>query len=627
MKTTVVFHLSISLIVGMSDSSSDDEVGPRFVPPPPEDVGPQGPEEPPVKKRIIDQVFKSDSIPTAELYEFSYMHRDIVTHVLCSTETEFVITISADDGIVKFWKKQAVGIEFVKSFDCECPIVDGAISVNGRELAIVSTDSRLRLFDIESFNLIGMVSTKYVADCNKLCFVSGQDAVTSVVAVTSRNSGSVVLLDLQSLLTDPKAYQPRDVYCVHESPVALIKYCSALNVVVSIDNEGFIEVWNPESLEFPPSIASSKFDTDLFELKKDTASAVSLAVSNQHFAIMTNLGFLKIFRVSDCKLVRAFDETIDSLLVAQSDPLQQKVHLDARDLAARIEREQSVQTAASTMDSMTFDESGDILVFSTLVGIKVLNWKQNKLLTVLGRVESSERFMHVTLYQGRPKLRLLQLTGSAGPVMETDPTIVATSFEKDRFFLFTKRLPTESRDVFNEAAKGKSNLAAKSAQKKRHVPATRATIYTTMGDISIELFPKECKRTVENFATHARNGYYDSVIFHRVIKNFMIQTGDPRGDGTGGTSIWGKDFEDEFHGNLRHDKPFMVSMANTGAPNTNGSQFFITTAPAPWLDNKHTLFGRVLQGIEVVKAIEEQETDDNDKPRDVDVRILSIKIA
>lgn len=102
-----------------------------------------------------------------------------------------------------------------------------------------------------------------------------------------------------------------------------------------------------------------------------------------------------------------------------------------------------------------------------------------------------------------------------------------------------------------------------------------------MGDIFIILFPEECPKTCENFLTHAKNGYYNSVIFHRVIKGFMVQTGDPLGDGTGGESIWGSHFEDEFSANLNHEKPFMVSMANAG-PNTNGSQFFITTAPATW---------------------------------------------
>lgn len=105
-----------------------------------------------------------------------------------------------------------------------------------------------------------------------------------------------------------------------------------------------------------------------------------------------------------------------------------------------------------------------------------------------------------------------------------------------------------------------------------------AVLHTTMGDIHMKLFGKECPKTVENFCVHSRNGYYNGHIFHRVIKGFMIQTGDPTGTGTGGQSIWTEDFADEFHSNLRHDRPYTVSMANAG-PNTNGSQFFVTTLP------------------------------------------------
>ncbi|CAE6531240.1 unnamed protein product, partial [Rhizoctonia solani] len=108
---------------------------------------------------------------------------------------------------------------------------------------------------------------------------------------------------------------------------------------------------------------------------------------------------------------------------------------------------------------------------------------------------------------------------------------------------------------------------------------------------------------VENFVGHAKSGYFEGVIFHRVIKKFMIQTGDPLGDGTGGTSIWGREFEDEFSPAVKHDRPYTLSMANAG-PNTNGSQFFITTAATSWLDGKHVVFGEVVKGLEVVKAME-----------------------
>ncbi len=146
-----------------------------------------------------------------------------------------------------------------------------------------------------------------------------------------------------------------------------------------------------------------------------------------------------------------------------------------------------------------------------------------------------------------------------------------------------------------------------------------------MGEIHIRLYPKECPKTVENFVTHAKNKYYDNIIFHRVIRNFMIQTGDPEGTGCGGESIWGEDFEDEFNESLKHDRPFVVSMANSG-PNTNGSQFFITCVPTPWLDNKHTVFGRVEKGMDVVQAIEKVQTDEHQRPL-VDVKLYTIKIV
>ena len=150
-----------------------------------------------------------------------------------------------------------------------------------------------------------------------------------------------------------------------------------------------------------------------------------------------------------------------------------------------------------------------------------------------------------------------------------------------------------------------------------------AIIHTTMGDIHIRLFPEYAPKAVENFTAHAQNGYYNGCIFHRVIKGFMIQTGDPLGDGTGGASIWGHEFEDEFNRNLRHDRPFTVSMANCG-PNTNGSQFFITTTPQAHLDNKHTIFGRVTLGTDTVLSISRVNTNRLDRPLS-DVKIVNIQ--
>eukprot|EP00595_Chromulina_sp_UTEXLB2642_P002870 CAMPEP_0196763934 /NCGR_PEP_ID=MMETSP1095-20130614/5042_1 /TAXON_ID=96789 ORGANISM="Chromulina nebulosa, Strain UTEXLB2642" /NCGR_SAMPLE_ID=MMETSP1095 /ASSEMBLY_ACC=CAM_ASM_000446 /LENGTH=218 /DNA_ID=CAMNT_0042118221 /DNA_START=248 /DNA_END=901 /DNA_ORIENTATION=- len=205
----------------------------------------------------------------------------------------------------------------------------------------------------------------------------------------------------------------------------------------------------------------------------------------------------------------------------------------------------------------------------------------------------------------------------------TDPTLFCTSFKKRRFYCFSNREPDESkepRDVFNEKPTEDERVAT-SLDKLFQNLGKEAIIHTTYGDIEIKLFYTDCPKTIENFCTHSKNGYYNNVIFHRVIKGFMIQTGDPKGDGTGGESIWGEEFEDEIVKTLKHDRPFTVSMANAG-PGTNGSQFFITTVPTPWLDNKHTVFGRVTKGYEVVTKIENAKVGKADRPFDP-IKILN----
>jgi peptidylprolyl isomerase len=131
-----------------------------------------------------------------------------------------------------------------------------------------------------------------------------------------------------------------------------------------------------------------------------------------------------------------------------------------------------------------------------------------------------------------------------------------------------------------------------------------AILKTTSGDIEIKLRPDIAPNAVKNFVGHINSGYYNGVIFHRVIKNFMIQSGDPTGTGRGGESIWKKDFKDEFKKNVVFDKSGILAMANRGS-NTNGSQFFITTVPTSWLNGKHTIFGYVARkSMKIVRKIE-----------------------
>jgi len=267
------------------------------------------------------------------------------------------------------------------------------------------------------------------------------------------------------------------------------------------------------------------------------------------------------------------------------------------------------------------------------VGTKVINTVTNKCQKVLGK-DDGFRPINLALYQGAPKRKgvmTVEMAASANPLLEEgeerDPIIFATGWGKSRFYMFTNdsSVSKSERDIFNEKpltinpAGSDGGLLAK----KSDVLPTACVMHTTVGDIHLRLYPEHAPKTVENFTKHAKNGYYNGTIFHRVIRKFMIQGGDPLGDGTGGTSIWDREFEDEISEHLKHDKPYTLSMANAG-PNTNGSQFFITTEKAQWLDGKHTVFGRAVQGLDVVHRIENVRTF-KDKPEG-DIEIVSITV-
>ncbi|OBZ73057.1 Peptidyl-prolyl cis-trans isomerase cyp15 [Grifola frondosa] len=281
-----------------------------------------------------------------------------------------------------------------------------------------------------------------------------------------------------------------------------------------------------------------------------------------------------------------------------------------------------------------WDKSGAFVLYPTLLGIKVIN-------TVTNRATSGQR-------QDSTMVEFDAISGSsceersndcavasANPLLAEksvwDPTLVCTGYKRQRFYMFTRMEPEDDksgdRDIFNECLTHEEQTVASSAPALMGAPsplANAATIHTMFGDMHLRLFPQQAPKAVENFVGHARSGYYEGVIFHCVIPKFMIQTGDPLGNGTGGTSIWGRKFEDEFSDDLKHDRPYTVSMANVG-PNTNGSQFFITTNATPWLDKKHTIFGHVLSELEVVHAIENVKTNKMDKPFD-DIKIVNIDV-
>jgi len=340
---------------------------------------------------------------------------------------------------------------------------------------------------------------------------------------------------------------------------------------------------------------------------------------------------VRVFHFLTGKLYRVYDESLAILnnLQKQDDS---PYKLDPIDFGRRMAVEREIEQAgdSAAICNVVFDESSNFIIYPTMIGVKIVNLFSNTVVRVLGKVENSARFLFVSLYQGRTEGDIMM--DNKKKDAQYDPIVFCSAYKKQRFYMFSRREPVEpegesmgetGRDVFNEKPTKEEHISAQPSSRQL---GRTATVHTTMGDIHIKLFPDECPKTVENFTVHSRNGYFNGLIFHRVIKGFMVQTGDPLGDGTGGTSIWGHDFEDEFHRALRHDRAGTVSMANAG-PNTNGSQFFITTTACARLDNKHTVFGRVIKGMDVVQELEKLRTDKTDKPLPPEPKIINIKIV
>lgn len=421
---------------------------------------------------------------------------------------------------------------------------------------------------------------------------------------------------------------------VHRFPVVAMAFNDAYDCVISADETGMIEYWRPNApFDKPDNVFELKSTTNLFIFKKSKSVPSSITISPSGHQFVT-FSFpdrqVRVFDFPTGKLYRSYDESITTLTEMQQAGTA-LYKLEEIEFGRRIAIEKGLENPATmTKINVVFDESGHFVMYGSIIGIKCINTFTNRVVRVYGKDEPF-RALNLAIYQGQPQKKgvvTVSMAASANPLLqeaeERDPMLVSTGFAKLRFYLFTNEteVSKSSRDVQNEKPVGAREDAAAAAAKPT-ATGTTAVLHTTLGDIHLRLFPSAAPKTVENFVTHSRNGYYNNTIFHRVIRKFMIQAGDPLGDGTGGESIWGGEFEDEFS-TLRHDKPYTLSMANAG-PNTNGSQFFITTEKTPWLDGKHTIFGRAVKGLDVVHKIENVKTY-KEKPEE-DVKIVSISIT
>nr|KAJ3417924.1 Peptidyl-prolyl cis-trans isomerase cyp15 [Polyrhizophydium stewartii] len=597
------------------------------------------------KQRTLEhEALYLGALPSTDMYEVSLMHRDVVNFVFVASRSDFILTTSVD-GHVKFWKKTDKGVEFVKHFRAHLgAIVAAAVSHDGTLFATAGVDKGLKIFDVVNFDMINMIKLPCLP--NALAWVYRQGDARALLACSDKESSAIHLFDGRGGVTPLCTLD-----AVHAAPISIMRFNPLANTVVSVDEGGQIEYWVPEPDSLggfthpsPPAVAwELKSQTDLYEFKKAKTTPTCLEFSPDYSKFVT-FGFddrqVRIFNFRTGKLMRKYDESMS--VASEMQQAGTAIHrLDDMEFGRRLAVERDIEKTrggqAATANAV-FDESGNFVIYPTLIGIKVVNIRSNKVTRLIGKSET-QRFMNIALYQGAPKKKAivnLTMAASENPLHKeaeaTDPTLFCTSYKKNRFFLFTRREPDTAnaitsasggRDIFNEKPSREEQTVAANAATQQAV-GTLGIIHTTLGDIHVRLFPEYAPKAVENFAELARRGYYNNVIFHRVIKGFMLQTGDPFGDGTGGESCWGSDFEDEFHRAIKHDRPYTLSMANCG-PNTNGSQFFITVAPTPWLDNKHTIFGRATAGMDVIHRIENLAVDKNDKPHD-EVRIMSIDV-
>ncbi|KAI9812507.1 MAG: hypothetical protein M1832_000401 [Thelocarpon impressellum] len=598
------------------ETSSDDEMGPQL------------PSAAPKKKRRVlpHEKLYIQALPSSARYSKSLMHKEQLSFVTLTPSTDFLITSSVD-GVVKFWKKVVDGIEFVKEFKAHVgDIRSVSVSADGRSFATAGVDKSLKIFDVITFDLLAMLTLETTPTA--VCWVHNWGASSPLLAVANEGIRAISIYDGRG-----ENQQPIHVIMgLHRRPVTLMSYNHVYDSVVSVDDGGMLEYWRPNgSYEKPESVFEYKSSTNLFDFKKSKSVPASITMSptGEQFSTFSFPDRkIRIFDFRSGKLYRTYDESIETITEMQQagTGLQQLEDVEfGRRLA--VERELENPSVRNKVN-VIFDESGHFILYGSLLGTKVLNTLTNRVVRVFGRDESI-RAVNLCLYQGQPQKKgvvTISMAASANPLLQDaearDPMLVATAAGKVRFYLFTndENSSKSTRDIQNEKPR---QLTSKQAPAAAPISTGSAAIlHTTFGDIRLRLFPEAAPKAVENFVTHSKNGYYNNTIFHRVIRKFMIQGGDPLGDGTGGTSIWGTEFADEFS-TLKHDKPYTVSMANAG-PNTNGSQFFITTEKTPWLDKKHTIFGRAVQGLDVVHRIENARAY-KEKPEE-DIRIVNISI-
>jgi peptidylprolyl isomerase domain and WD repeat-containing protein 1 len=490
-------------------------------------------------------------------------------------------------------------LEFVKSFTAHVgAVINLVVSYEGDTVVSVGIDRIIKVYDVSTFDVTGMIKIRDDSSGSSSPKAIGPAVLLGQDSLALALDESIQIYELDTLS------QLKTIH-LHAAPITAMVYNARHHCVLSTDQKGVIELWcasrNQLGSASVEGIAyASKADTDMYALFRKKTSCLALATSGSHYALYGRNGIIYLMNHASGMIVIRFDERLKVY-----DETFRSHEMDALEYGKRaaMEREMMQESPIFGLTkgisdlhqsiAITFDTTGDYLIVPTLVGIKVMDWARRMVVKIVGKDDANNnglRFLSATLCPGDAKVnQQMQLARTGGSkaamnfdTMErlNDALLITLAYRQRRFFCFSQVDPIEvaeaknandndveiRRDIMNEPPTADDRQLASNATGSSGVAAlpSEAILRTSMGDIHIKLFAREVPKTIENFTTHAKNGYYDNCIFHRVIPNFMIQTGDPLGDGTGGESIWGGEFEDEFVRNLKHDRPFTVSMANAG---------------------------------------------------------------
>jgi len=586
-------------------------------------------------KRPRDITEVSTLIPTNSEYEVSFAHPDIVTTISTHPNSDVLITTSCD-GTCKLWLKLPRGLYFAASSAGHGMLSRGVFTPDATVCAVISVVKssvlRCALFTLPLCDSVGVREVPFTGDADLMTAALKKGCVslrrTSTVS-TADTEVTLTIVSAQGLYVwEWEAPLPPPPDSISLSPMLFPYHLwfpspSSLDRAIAVDKANVLHYVGSG---LPEGFSKLKSDLYFFAKHKWVIHAVRWGGCSEgedgQFLVVASEGLL-VYKYNTGRLVWRMDRS-------PTGPFQDAV-LDATNRYV---------IAAVTADSATISvwdmaEEGQQPLFTFS--------------TPCTSLSLSQRAVKVT--QWHHKILGDNVCTEAKARGSQDPLLLITVPRGKAFYVYSstnyassgrrtlRDVPHEMTNsvgaIFGDAVEEMKGERSKKPSGHLVTPPPRTyaansvVLHTTLGDIFLKFFTDKAPMTVTNFLTLAlppRN-FYNGLSFHRVIKGFMIQTGCPQGNGTGGApAVTGGVLLDEFHPTLTHGVPFVVSMANTGRPNTGGSQFFITTAPCAHLDNKHSVFGVVTGGQDVVRRIEFCDTDpETNRPVNL-VRIVSVDV-